>query len=47
VNETLDQLKEALQSFQAAKSSYQSLGDTAQVSTLQQQIDDLSKRVQR
>lgn len=47
VNETLDQLKEALQSFQMAKHWYQALGDASQVKTLQVKIDDLSNRVQR
>ena len=47
VNETLEQLKEALQAFQAAQRSYRALGDAERVKTLQQQIDDLSQRVQR
>jgi len=47
VNESLDQLKEALRAFQDARLSYQALGDVVQVKTLKVRIDDLSKRVPR
>jgi hypothetical protein len=47
VNELLDQLKEAIGSFQAASRHYQALGDAEQVRSLQAKIDDLSKRIQR
>ncbi len=47
VNEGLNWLKEALGWFQAAKLSYQTLGDAEPVKTLQAKIDDLSNRVPR
>lgn len=47
VNEGLDQLKEALGWFQAARASYQTLGDAEPVKTLQAKIDDLSNRLPR
>lgn len=47
VNELLDQLKEARESYQTASRNYQTLGDAEQVKSLQTKIDDLSKRVPR
>jgi hypothetical protein len=45
VDVSLDKLKDAGQWYQAAQSSYRTLGDTAQVRELQQKIDGLKGRV--
>ncbi|MCC3450426.1 MAG: hypothetical protein JGK30_18900 [Microcoleus sp. PH2017_40_RAT_O_B] len=45
VEETLDQLKNALQRYQEAQSSYRVLGDEGKVQKLQQKLDDLKGRI--
>lgn len=45
VDITLDQLKQALQWFQNAQSSYRALGDKEKVREMQQQLDDLKGRI--
>ncbi|MEG5138870.1 MULTISPECIES: tetratricopeptide repeat protein [unclassified Microcoleus] len=44
VEETLDQLKNALQRYQEAQGSYRVLGDEGKVQKLQQKLDDLKGR---
>jgi len=45
VDITLDQLKSAIQWFEKAQNNYRALGDQAKVQKMQQQLDDLKKRI--
>ncbi|HLP89824.1 MAG TPA: tetratricopeptide repeat protein [Nostocaceae cyanobacterium] len=45
VDITLDQLKQALQWFQEAQKSYLDLGDETKEREMQQQVDDLKRRI--
>jgi hypothetical protein len=45
VDITLDQLKSAIQWFEKAQNNYSALGDEAKVQKMQQQLDDLKKRI--